>query len=129
MPTTIKWSLDVEVSQGPEISVSRNLTVDAYDKIDVAVADGDTETVAVQPSAVADVQFLLIISDQYGASLTYEVSDSSTTGATIALDAPQSFVGVGALGLLGAAPQNLEFVNSLGSDASIQIIVGRNVTS
>jgi hypothetical protein len=104
MPEQISWTFDVQVAKGPKISASRIIKLEAYDKIEVLVPkkEGDTPgsaTVEVQPSAAALVQFILIGSSQYDSKLSYKVNQESTD--SIELDAPQLFVGNGAIKLLG----------------------------
>jgi len=82
MAGKITWTLNVQVAQGPNVSATDQLDVEAYDKIDVVVKgtdNGGVETVPIeveiQPSATGQVQFLLIKSSQYhAADLTYSVS-------------------------------------------------------
>jgi hypothetical protein len=132
MPEKIKidWTVNFQVGGGPKVSESDFLTCDAYDKIEVVVEAGaGDKAVEVQPStASGQVQFLLIKSDQYGDGLTYKVNDAGAQG--IKLDALQLLMGEGAVGLLGATPpQKLLFSNQLGSDASVEILVGRKATT
>jgi hypothetical protein len=129
MSKSISWDLKVQVSDGPVISDTRMLSVDAFDMIEVVIPGGDSTTpgeatVEVQPGDSGQVKFLLVRSEKYGAELTYSVMGGASN---VALDKPQLFAGEGALGLLGAAPKTLEFRNELGSseDASISILVGR----
>jgi hypothetical protein len=127
----IHWTLNVQIVGGPKLSASRTETVDAYDKItvDVPAKTGDDPgqaTVEVQPGGAGQVRFLLIQSSVYADAdegLTYSVG-----GDPILLDNLQILTGAGAVGLLGAAPQTVTFSNALAQVASIQILVGRNVT-
>lgn len=140
MPEKINWTLDVQVTGGPKISASRSLSVEAYDKIEVAIPAATaattpgTATVQVQPGGVGQVQFLLITSSVYNAQLTYKVNQD--TNDPIALDELQLLMGGGAIGLLDEAPQSLIFSNGIwdttseqGQSASVQILVGRDATS
>ena len=131
MSEKINWALDVQVGGGPKISEAKTAVVDAYDKIEVIIKDGSTEQeVQVQPGEASKVQFLLISSSQYGAKLSYSVNAKEADETKrIKLDAPQLLVGEGGMTLLGDAPNKLYFYNNLGSgkDASITILVGRNV--
>ena len=131
MAEKINWTLDVQVEGGPKISDSRTMVLEAYDKIEVVINDGSTGVeVEVQPSEAAKVQLLLIRSSQYGSKLSYSLNAPEGDEAKrIKLDALQLLVGEGGMGLLGDAPKKLYFYNSLGAgkDASITILVGRNV--
>ena len=131
MSEKINWSVSIQVLGGPKISASQTLTVDAYDKIDVVIADGASgEDVEVQPGSTGQVQFLLIKSVKYGADLTYSVNAAEADSTKrIKLDSQQIFTGEGNVGLLGTSPQKLYFYNSLGEDAAIQILVGRKAVT
>jgi|SRR5215210_412822 len=126
MAEQINWTLNVQVVGGPHVSASQTVTVDAYDKIGVAIATGATEVVEVQPGDPGRVQFLWISSNQFGDNLTYKVNDA---GDAIKLDAPQLLIGDGAVELLRAAPKSLAFTNNLAQDVDIKILVGRKVTA
>ena len=102
MSEKINVTLNVQVVGGPKISASLTREVEAYDKVKVTVAGGDVnKEVDVQPSLAGQVELLMISlanSNQYGADVTYKVND--TGGDPIELDAPQVFLGKGAVGLL-----------------------------
>lgn len=126
MPEKVKinWTLNIQVVEGPKLSESDTISVDAYDKIEVTVEDEATDKeVQVQPGGSGQVQFLLISSDSYGDDLTYKVNVD--TADAIKLDALQLLMGDGAVGLLGGAPEKLLFSNGLGNDANVHILVGR----
>ena len=128
MAEKITWTLTVQVSGGPKISKTEPLQVDAYDKIDMVITDGaNDKEVQLQPGSASQVDFLLVSSDQYGADLTYKVSN--VAGSAIKLDTLQLLMGEGAVGLLGAAPDKLFFSNGLGTDAAIEILIGRKATT
>lgn len=131
MPEKINWATDVQIVGGPRIAVSQTVIVDAYDKIDVVVAEGtDENEVQVQPGGAGQVQFILIKSNKYDAALTYSVNAPEADSADrIKLDALQVLIGEGAVGLLGDSPQTLYFYNHVGQDVTIQIIVGRKATT
>jgi hypothetical protein len=127
MSSAIGLSLKVNVTAGPSLIVSKAITVEAYDKIDVLVAAGAADmAVDIQPGMPSQVQLLCIISSQYGKDLKYKVHDTAST--PIALDQAQLFLGQGAVGLLGTALDKLFFTNNLAQDASIEILVGRDAT-
>jgi hypothetical protein len=128
MPEKISVLLNVQVVGGPKISEAKTLDVQAYDKIDVTIADGAAdEDVEIQPGGAGQVQFLLIRSDQYGDKLTYKVN--SAGASPVILDAQHVLIGAGAVGLLGAAPTKLLFSNALGKVATVHILVGRKATT
>ena len=131
MPEKINWGVSVQIVGGPKIAASQTVSVDAYDKIEVVVADGtDGKEVQVQPGGAGQVQFLLIGSNKYDAALTYSVNaPEANQDDRIKLDALQVLIGEGAVGLLGDSPQTLYFYNHVGQDAAIQILVGRKATT
>ena len=128
MAVNITSVSEVSVAGGPSISISQTLPVDAYDLIDVAIADGAADLVVeVQPgSAAGQVQLLLVSASQFNPSLTYRVNDMGNP--THALDRALLLTGAGAVGLLGFAPESLLFTNTTGSDITVQILVGRDAT-
>jgi hypothetical protein len=131
MSEKVKWTLNVNVLNGPTISESDTLTIDAYDKIEVVVAAGAaSEDIQIQPGDAGQVQFLLISSDQYSEDLSYSVNAAEADpGNRIKLDTLQLLIGDGAVGLLSQPPNTFFFYNQTDKDASIQILVGRNATT
>lgn len=125
----INWTVNVQVVGGPAISETRTIEVDAYDKVDVVIEDGSTDKeVQVQPGSTG-VRFLMIKTDNYGDKLKYKVNDGSSSTSDIQLDSPiHLFIGSGSIGLLGKAPIKFLFSNSLGKNASIKILAGRDAT-
>jgi hypothetical protein len=129
----INLTISTQVRDGISISVAQSVTADAYDTIEVVIPGGDTTTpgtatVEVQPGGVGQVKFLLIRASEYSDKLTYTISGGASN---VKLDAPHILVGEGAVGLLGSAPQELEFSNTLGvgKNVSIAILVARKATT
>jgi len=132
MPETISWSVDVTVTNGPSVTESATLDVDAYDVITLTVPGAaatstDTTRATVQPSADTALELLLIRAHPYNELLTYTVVDGS---ADVVLDAPQLYVGQGVTALGGTAPLRLDFKNGMGvgNDAEITILAGRDAS-
>lgn len=125
MPETINWSFSIAAANGPRISGSDTLEVDAYDKVNVALAAGATDIdVEVQPSATAGrVRVLCMASSTYDSGITFS-ADAGTTNFT--LDGPVVLIGTGAVELLASAPQTLRFNNSTADDVTVDILVGRD---
>lgn len=113
---------------GPSMTISQTLSVEAYDLIDVTVADTSVDTeVEVQPgSAAGQVQFLVVSASQFNPPLTYKVNAPGNPSHD--LDRTLLLTGPGAVGLLGFAPESLLFTNATGSDVTVQILVGRDAT-
>lgn len=127
---TINLALNVQVVGGPKVLISKSKSVEAYDKIEVAIEpDGAEKSVEVQPGDAADVSFLLIQSNVYSSDLKYVVNDESGDSPTaIALDEPHLYFGKGAISALGKSPKTLKFTNSIAptTPAAIEILVGRD---
>lgn len=126
MAIDITTNLVATVQGGPSIARNLKLEVDAYDLIDVDIADGASdEEIELQPGAAGQVQFLLVVADSYDPALTYKVNAAANPSHD--LDRELVLVGGGAVDLLGFPPNQLLFTNSTGQPVSIQILVGRNV--
>ena len=120
MSETIKWNFVTQVLQGPRVSAAASISVDAYDKFDITIANTVTQTVNLVP---ADSISLLVINPKTpDEDLSYDLS-----GSPIALDGPHVLIGSGAVSLLGGAT-SLDFTNNTGADAVIEILVGRDAT-
>jgi hypothetical protein len=126
MPETIVVTVSADVASGPKLKESRTLAIDAYDKFSVTVADGTSDLeVDLQPGGAGSIQLLVVKSNVYGEDLKYTVNADTTDHV---LDQPHVLIGTGSVALYGAEPTKLVFDNGLGSDAQIQILVGRDAT-
>ncbi len=126
MPETILLNIAITVPNGPKITQSRSLPVEAYDKLDVTVPDTTTGMeVELQPGGSGQVQFLLVTADPYDDDLTYTVNTGTTA---YKLDQPHLLSGAGAVSMLDPAPEKLVFDNTSGKDARVQILIGRDAT-
>ena len=128
---TINLALNIQVVGGPTVLISKTKSVQAYDKIEVAIeatADLEPKSVEVQPGSADDVSFLLIKSSVYSSDLKYVVNDESGDSPAIALDEPHLYFGKGAISALGKSPKTLKFTNSITptTPAAIEILVGRD---
>lgn len=124
MSQKIVWKLDISVVDGPKVSASAEMTVEAYDKLSVDVEAESSKTLEVQPGGAGQVQLLLIKSNHYK-KLWYQINSG---GNKIKLDSLQLFIGSGAADALGAPLTDLKFENESEEDAVIEILVGRNAT-
>lgn len=121
MSETIKWNFVAQVLKGPSISGADSINgIDAYDKFDISLEDGLTQTVNLTPGGTTSL--MIINPGTPHASLTYELD-----GNPVALDGPHVLIGTGAVGLLGGAT-SLDFTNNSGDEATIEILVGRDST-
>ena len=126
MSSTISWTMNVQVSDGPKVSESRSDEVEAYGVVEVEIANDSVDvTVELQPGGASELKFLLIRSDVYGSSLTYSYDGGANS---FALDQPQLFMGSGAIGIIGS-PESLIFNNGEADSAAIEILVGRDATA
>jgi hypothetical protein len=123
----LTYAVSVQVAGGPRISASSTMEIEAYDKIQITLADGDSDVeVNIQPDGTGLAQFLSITATGYDDSLTYKVNDAGATA--IPLDGPHVFIGAGAVNLLDPAPTTLVFSNNTGGDVTVHILVGRDAT-
>jgi hypothetical protein len=127
MAIDITTGIKVSVGGGPSLARSFKLGVDAYDLIDVSIADGAADdAVELQPGGAGQVQFLLVLAGSYDPPLSYKVNVAGNPSHD--LDRELLLAGDGALGLLGAAPNQLLFTNATGQAIAVQVLVGRNAT-
>jgi len=127
---TLTWSITLQVSGSSSIALSRApVAVEATDRIEVAIAPGDSDKVVdIQPGAVAAIHVLLITSSSFGAHLSFKVSDGTTDSPAVTLDSPQIFSG-GSVALFGVAPRRLKFSNtSVDKPATVDVLVARDAT-
>jgi hypothetical protein len=119
----INWSFKVQVTNGPTLTESGELTVDAYDVVEATIPKtGDAVTIAVQPDGA---QFIYISATSYK-DLSYTVDG----GSDVTFDAAHILIGEGAAGLLGATQQEFVFTNAdTTADTKVRILVGRKATS
>jgi hypothetical protein len=130
MSEKINWTLHVEVNGGPKVTQSETIECEAYDKVELSLEPATTQNVEVQPSAVGQVQFLLITSTEYGSALKYKLYEADGVTLTTAkqLDGPHLLVGRGAVALLVEDPVKFQIENQLTDAATVQILVGRDAT-
>ncbi|SRR6267142_175507 len=130
--TIISASASFQVPGGPTLTLTSAIAVEAYDKIEIVLNPGETDKeVEIQPGAAALLRLLAIKSSLYGDEITYAASDGSDDSDPVTLDAPQVFIGPGAVGLFGVDPKTLKFSNTntdQAKKAQIEILVGRDAT-
>ena len=128
----VNVTLTVQIVGGPTINESKELVVEAYDKIDVVIEPEKEKSVEVQPSEGKRISFLVIKSSVYSDStknikITYGIDDAGK----IELDQPHFYLGSGVVSLLGS-PKILKFKNAsekkLENNAQLEILVGRDAT-
>jgi len=134
---TVNVTLAIQAQGGPQMSVSRPLEVQAYDRVAVTVDPGGAGAsevaVDIQPSGADRVSILAIQSSLYGKEIVYRLSDGTTDSDPVQLDQPQVFVG-NAVALFGVAPRTLKVKNTFPAadatkKAQIEVFVGRRATA
>jgi hypothetical protein len=132
MPVTIRWSWEVQPGEVARLGGAGVVNAEAFDCLQLDIAGGTvatpaTKEVEVQPGGTDRVLFLLVASTLYDPHLSYAVDG----GADIVLDAPQLFLGPGAVALLGATQNKFKFKNEAGADraAAVTIVVGRKASA
>jgi hypothetical protein len=131
----INCTVNVQVTDGPKMSLTTTTDVEAYDKIDVTVVKNAVDTkVQLQPGGAGQVQFLMITADKYDPSLTYTVNVAAGGGGgggppVVPLDGPHILMGKGGVSLLDDAPTDLFFTNAdPNADAKVHVLLGRDAT-
>lgn len=122
MAEKINWAMSVNVAGGPALSKSGILDVEGYDKFDIIIPKGKETTIEVQLGDAKRTELVFIYSSEFK-GLTYTVNG----GKSIELNAPLILIGKGATSLLGDKQNTFKFKNEADSDASIVILIGRNV--
>jgi len=129
MAETITLSQIVQIGAGIQVTASSAIQVDAFDLVEVEIADAATDVeVQVQPAASPGLlKVLAVTASAYHPDLTYKVNAASATER--ALDAPQVFAGDGAIALLDASPPTALFMsNATGAPVTVKILAGRDAT-
>jgi hypothetical protein len=134
--TQITYGLSIQVPNGPQMAATGTRTVEAYDKIELAVEPGGGTapevSIELQPASAASVTLVLLKSSVYGPEINYKLSDGATDSPAVALDAPLLLLGR-AVALCGVAPKLLKIKNTFpATDATrkavLEILVGRDAT-
>lgn len=126
MATTMNITLKADVAGSGSTSATHTLNVEAFDSIDVTAPGSGTVAVEVQPGGTGQVEAIFITAATYSDDLSYTVTGGE---ADVALNAPQLFVGSGAVNLLGTTQNTITFTNNETSDIDVQILVGRDATT
>lgn len=120
MSETINWNVAARADGGPVVTASGAIKADAYDKLEVKIAAGATQTVSIAPVNWTSVLFFALNPKQPAAKLSYKANT-----VDIAVDGSHFFVGAGAVALLGSGTASLSFTNSDTTDITVDILVGR----
>jgi hypothetical protein len=126
MANKIQATISAVFPGGLNVTATRDIPTEAYDKIDAVIAAGKNRVVQIQPADTAQLKFLLITSDTYSDKLTYSVGEADSQAADrTKLDWAQMFVGSGMLSLIKESPKKLRIYNDTNADVAIQVLVGR----
>ncbi|MEO3891432.1 hypothetical protein [Nonomuraea sp. B5E05] len=123
MTEKIKWSLQVRVTDGPQLVASGTEDVEAYDKISAEIPASGSQQVDLIPADTERIGMVVILPATPSDTLSYKVGNT-----TVTLDSPHAFLGTGAARLLGTKLSSLTFTNSAAEPALVEILVGRDVT-
>ena len=133
---TINTSASVQVADGPSFSTSSKFDMEAYDRLDVRVKPGVT-LIDLQPGAATQIRVFGIKASVYDESanldkLFYVLSAAQKDSSPVPLDAPQLYVGAGAMRLFNVdKPTTVKLTNNLtpAAEVRIEIVVGRLAAS
>ena len=131
MTDRITFNVGMSVADGPIVAApaaTSYIDAEAWDKVEKTIAkDTGPINVIVQPSALSQLQALLIISDFYneGGDLSFTVDDGVVS---IPLTGPLMLIGAGAIStLMGITCNVLKFTNaSVTTDANLTIFAVRS---
>lgn len=132
-----KWSLDLEITDGPKFKQRGRFPVEGYDKIDVVVPAHSSWQVNVQPAELDAIQLLFILrTDQplppaegeepADRTLYYTIGDNPNQ---IELTDHHAVFGSGAAKLLCDTPNEICFDNEGDQDAEITILICRRTSA
>jgi hypothetical protein len=130
MNEKITVTANIDIQNGPSINLIREVKVDAYEKINVNINNGDSDKVVeLWPSDnEEEVVLLAIVSSWYGDTITYKVN---AVPNPFKLDQPHLLIGRSSVSMLDSKPQQLKFSYTKPAGAGteldtvkIQILVG-----
>ncbi len=129
MPS-LSLSVPVSIPNGPKVTYSHILTVEAYSQIEVAVpARSSGLEVPLTSGTPGAASFLMVTADTDSTDST-DLSDKLHAASAEArpLDQPQFLAGAGAISLLGAAPERLFLSHAGSEDTAVQVLPGAAAT-
>ncbi|MFP4281521.1 MAG: hypothetical protein ACLFU2_02750 [Opitutales bacterium] len=126
MPS-LSLSVPVSIPNGPKVTYSRILTVEAYSQIEVAVPAGSSGLeVPLTSGTPGAASFLMVTADTDSTDLSDKLHAASAEARP--LDQPQFLAGAGAISLLGAAPERLFLSHAGSEDTAVQVLPGAAAT-
>jgi hypothetical protein len=126
---SFKYNFSIRIDGSIVTTLENDYDIEAYDKIGIVIAPGETKNVTIQPNS-QEINFLVIESTKYATEsgkLIYSiVGDPQTTEIT--LFRPHFLVGEFIVQLFRIIPTELSFTNNLTEAVTIKILVGRKAT-
>jgi hypothetical protein len=126
----VTYTIGVQVTGGPQITVPRTREVEAIDKLDIVLPPKtDDLTVDLQPGAATKIALLLIKSDLYGKEITFTLKGGAEESEPLTLEEPHLFIN-DAVTLFGVTtPTSITFKSAFADDATkkanIEVLVAR----
>jgi hypothetical protein len=128
MSESIQWMISAQVKAGPTVSAASTLTADAYEKVQVTVANGDADKVV---NLAADPLLLVVTSSKYqdaagvAGNLSYKINNA---GAAIPLVGPLMLIGKGAVDRYAASLTSVSFTSTIPQNVTIDILTAKDAT-
>lgn len=124
MPEIINWSYSVRARSGPQSNATGDLSVDAYEKISLAIVAGAEIEVTVAPGTWSTVSGLFVSASKFSEDLSMSLDATKA----LKLDGPLVLIGAGAVSLLGDQDATLTFKNDSPEDLVVNLLVARDAT-
>ncbi|MBN9658102.1 MAG: hypothetical protein J0H49_07980 [Acidobacteria bacterium] len=122
MPISANATLGVQVSGGPNVGVSWQISADGLDRITVTVPKAGNKSVDLQPAAADKLLLLIMSSSKYDALLTYKFDPA---GSAYKLTQPQVLSGGDLAVKAGAAAGPISIANGTTADVTVDVFVLR----
>ncbi len=128
MSESIQWMISVQVKGGPTVSAASTLTADAYEKVQITIANGDADKVV---NLTTDPLLLVVTASKYqdaagvGGNLSYKINN---TGTGIPLIGPLMLIGKGAVDRYAASLTSISFTSTVPQSVTIDILTAKDAT-
>lgn len=122
MPISANATLGVQVSGGPNIGVSWQISADGLDRVTVTVPKARNKSVDLQPAAADKLLLLILSSSAYGTALTYKLDPA---GTSFKMTQPQILSGGDLAVKAGAAAGPISIANGTAADVTVDVFVLR----
>lgn len=134
MAKNVKWSIRVDVDDGPTLSSSGKVDSNALGTIRVdlpAEEPPQEKAVLVQPGELPMIDFIFIKSTEYGdstKSLSYKFSEGNKqtdNSDSVRLDREHLLTSNEIIKLFKKSPKQIKFTNSTEQDVTVDIVIAR----